>query len=140
MARQFLKQAGRRLVTFGGAYLAAIASLWGIAEAFTYFTGEQLRVLLGGAWAWVFYGAPLGVAVVTALIRRPAGLSETELDRFAAEAVDSSPHAPVRRVYDNVELSDGELRRQIAERNQKRLPTYLLRLEYRRRLRQRGHQ
>ena len=111
---------------------------WG--DGLSVLHGEHRGVVVGGAWAWVFCGGPLGEAVVAALIRRPGGLSETELDRFAAEAVDSSPHAPVRRVYDNVELSDGELRRQIAERNQKRLPTYLLRLEYRRRLRQRGHQ
>lgn len=61
-------------------------------------------------------------------------LSQEELDRFTRESVDPQPINLVVRRFDNVGLSDSELRRRILERNQKGKLTYLLRLEYQRRL------
>jgi urease accessory protein UreE len=65
-------------------------------------------------------------------------LSREELNTFTREAVDPTPEGPVRRTFDNVDLTDDELVRRIMERNEQRKPTFLLRLEYERRLGQRG--
>ena len=59
-------------------------------------------------------------------------------EKFTHASVDPKPLGPVVRIYDNVELTDEELRQRIEERNRQGKPTYLLRLEYERRLRQRG--
>ncbi|MBL8057009.1 MAG: hypothetical protein JNK29_09945 [Anaerolineales bacterium] len=128
------------IVSLGGLYLGAAAALWGITEAYTYFTGQQLRDWLGDYWLLVFYGGPLLFAVAVQLRRRPVELSSADLAALTRAAVDLNPQGAIRRPYHNVELSDQELRQRIAERNRQRLPTYLLREEYRRRLGQRERQ
>lgn len=64
-------------------------------------------------------------------------LSREELDRFTGKSKDPEPRGLITRPNDNVDLTDEELRSRIIERNPDK-PTYLLRREYERRLRQRG--
>jgi hypothetical protein len=132
----------KRIITFFGAYFGTIISLFGIVQAYTYFTGDELKTRLGSYWLLVFYGFPLLVALVTTLVkqlnREAIQLSREELDKFTRESVDPKPLGPVQRPVHNVGLSDSELRRRIIERNRDRKPTYLLRMEYERRLGQRG--
>lgn len=66
------------------------------------------------------------------------GISREELDKFTQESVDPNALGPIRRPFDNVELTDDELVARIKERNREGKPTYLLRMEYERRLRHRG--
>jgi hypothetical protein len=137
-----MKEMPKPIMTFFGAYFGAIISLWGIVQAYTYFTGDELKARLGPYWLLVFYGFPLLVALVTTLVRQlnreAIQLSREELDKFTRESVDPKPLGPVQRSFHNVGLGDGELRRRIIERNRDRKPTYLLRMEYERRLGQRG--
>jgi hypothetical protein len=137
-----MKSISARITTFLGVYFGLLASLWGMAEIYTYFTGDKLRVTLGSGWILVFYGAPLLPALVATFIRQPKAddlqLSREELERFTRESVDPHSWGNVQRPFDNVGLSDGELRRRIIERNRERKPSYLLRMEYERRLTQRG--
>lgn len=65
-------------------------------------------------------------------------LSREQLDKLTRDSVDPTPLGSVRRPFDNVDLTDDDLVRTIEERNSQRKPTYLLRLEYDRRLKQRG--
>lgn len=65
-------------------------------------------------------------------------LSREELDKYTSESVDSRPLGRITRRHDNVDLADDELRQRIKERNEQRKPTFLLRMEYERRLNQRG--
>jgi hypothetical protein len=65
-------------------------------------------------------------------------LSRMELAAFTADSVDPTPWGPVRREGMNAHLSDAALRALIVSRNTQRKPTYLLRQEYDRRLRERG--
>jgi hypothetical protein len=65
-------------------------------------------------------------------------LSRDELRILTEQSVDPTGWGPVTRPFDNAELNDSELRQRIISRNRNEQPTYLLRLEYDRRLRQRG--
>jgi len=67
---------------------------------------------------------------------RSSMLSRNELDRFDNESVDPHGWGPVCRGDMNRELSDYEICRRIEERTEAGRPTYLLRLEYDRRLRE----
>ena len=131
---------GRRLLIFGAAYAGSVAALWAFAEAYTYFTGDRLRQTLGGLWIVVFYVVPCLPAALAALRRQKDGLSREELDAFTRDAVDPTPLGPIQRPYHNTGLSDRELRETIRARNAKGEPTYLLRMEYERRLGQRSRQ
>lgn len=64
-------------------------------------------------------------------------LSRKELNEFDLKAVDRENTGEIRRPYDNADLTDSELRRRIIQRNEERKNTYLLRMEYGRRLYQR---
>jgi len=66
-----LKKFGSRLKVFVIAYAGSIAALWGITEAFTYFTGDELRVFVGSYWWLVFYGMPLIGALLVAVFGHP---------------------------------------------------------------------
>lgn len=137
-----MKSISARVTIFIGVYFSFLASLWLMAEIYTYFTDDELRLTLGISWIFIFYGAPLLPALVATVISRPKvdnpQLSREELERFTRESVDPHPWGNVQRPFDNVGLSDGELRRRIIERNRERKPSYLLRMEYERRLTQRG--
>lgn len=63
-------------------------------------------------------------------------LSWKELMNLTEDSVDPHPFNTVVRSNMNTGLSDKELVRTIKTRNRQRKPTYLLRLEYQRRLRQ----
>lgn len=65
-------------------------------------------------------------------------LSKEELERLTNESVDPKPLGRITRPHDNVGLRDDELCSKIEERNSQGKPTYLLRMEYERRLHQRG--
>jgi hypothetical protein len=65
-------------------------------------------------------------------------LSRNELNRLTGDSVDPTGFGPVRSHFENVDLTDEELVQRIKERNRVRKPTYKLRLEYERRLKQRG--
>jgi hypothetical protein len=65
-------------------------------------------------------------------------LSRDELAKLTEGSVDPSPLGRITRPHDNVELTDEELRVKIEDRNAQRKPTYLLRMEYERRLHQRN--
>lgn len=65
-------------------------------------------------------------------------LSREEFDEFARQAIDPTPLAPVVRRFNNVDLTDSELRGRLAERIRIRKPVYLLLFEYQRMLKQRG--
>jgi hypothetical protein len=62
-------------------------------------------------------------------------LSRDELDRFTRASVDPMPWGRIERPNENRHLTDDQLCREISERNGRREPTSLLRLEYERRLR-----
>lgn len=64
-------------------------------------------------------------------------LTGQELDLFTKGSVDPDGWGPVRRDGMNRDLSDQDLRSTIAQRNEQGKPTYLLRLEYKRRLEER---
>ncbi len=61
-------------------------------------------------------------------------LSWKELYDLTQNSVDPKPFNTVRRSFDNANLSDSELVSRIQERNSQNKSTYLLRLEYERRL------
>lgn len=65
-------------------------------------------------------------------------LSRAELEQLNRESVDPQPLGRVVNMYDNVDMSDEELVEKIRQRNKDRKPTYKLRMEYERRLRQRN--
>lgn len=65
-------------------------------------------------------------------------LSREELQRLTAGSVDPKPWGRITRPHDNVDLADDKLCSKIEERNSQRKPTHLLRMEYERRLLQRG--
>ena len=65
-------------------------------------------------------------------------LSREELNQMTKASVDPKGFGPVTRPHDNADLTDSELRQSILDRNAAQKPTYLLRSEYERRLRQRG--
>lgn len=66
-------------------------------------------------------------------------LSKKELERLTGESVDPmKPFGHITRSHDNVGLTDDQLCSKIEELNSQRKPTYLLRMEYERRLRRRG--
>jgi len=65
-------------------------------------------------------------------------LSREELRWFTSHSVDPQPWGPIVRENDNVYLTDEELRRRLEERTREGKPTALLRLEYQRRLNERG--
>jgi len=48
---------------FVAGYLAIVAGIWGLVEAYTYFQGAQLKELLGDLWL-MFYGLPIPVAFI----------------------------------------------------------------------------
>jgi hypothetical protein len=64
-------------------------------------------------------------------------LSREELDKFTSASLDPKAGGPVRRPFDNVDLTDEELVSRLKERTGVK-PTFLLRVEYERRLKQRG--
>lgn len=64
-------------------------------------------------------------------------LSRAELEQLNRESVDPQPLGRVVNIYDNVDMSDEELVAKIKQRNKDRKPTYKLRMEYERRLKQR---
>ncbi|MCZ7567039.1 MAG: hypothetical protein M5U01_00370 [Ardenticatenaceae bacterium] len=67
---------------FVGGYLAVVAGIWGLVEAYTYFQGTQLKELLGNLWL-MFYGFPIPVAFVLAyltIIDRKARLERQRQD------------------------------------------------------------
>jgi len=64
-------------------------------------------------------------------------LSREELDKFTSASVDPSAPKPVRKSFENVDLTDEELVHRLKERTGVK-PTFLLRQEYERRLKQRG--
>ncbi len=86
-----MKKFRSQIIVFVGVYAGMIASLWGITEAYTYFTGEKLKEFLGASWAFVFYGAPLFVALIVTIGNRPSELSWEELSKFTNESMDPSP-------------------------------------------------
>lgn len=65
-------------------------------------------------------------------------LSRDELNQLTAGSVDPAGWGPVRSHFENVNLTDEQLVQRIKGRNRERKPTYKLRLEYERRLKQRG--
>jgi hypothetical protein len=65
-------------------------------------------------------------------------LSRDELNRLTRNSADPTGVGPVLSHFENVDLTDGELLQRIEERNRDNKPTYKLRLEYERRLKQRG--
>jgi hypothetical protein len=67
-------------------------------------------------------------------------LSRDELNRLTRESVDPTgfnPISPTGR-FENVDVTDEQLVQTIERRNQARQPTFKLRFEYERRLKQRG--
>lgn len=64
-------------------------------------------------------------------------LSKEGLDRLTRKSVDPSPRGTVVRKFHNVDLTDEDLVQRIEKRNKECKPTYLLRMEYQRRLNQR---
>jgi hypothetical protein len=64
-------------------------------------------------------------------------LSRDELANFTQRSVDPTPWGRVTRDGMNANLTDSELTSRIQQRNAEGKPTYLLRLEYQRRLGQR---
>lgn len=64
-------------------------------------------------------------------------LSREDLDIYTSQCVDPTPDEVCRPAH-NVDLTDRELVERINSRNGANKPTYLLRMEYERRLRQRG--
>jgi hypothetical protein len=64
-------------------------------------------------------------------------LSQAELDRLTKQSVDPKPQGPVRRAGSNAHMTDDELVNKIESRNENGKPTYLLRLEYKERLKRR---
>ncbi len=52
-------------------YIALVGSIWGFTEAYTYFTDNRLRVILGNYWMLVFFGCPFLVALVVAVLKSP---------------------------------------------------------------------
>lgn len=65
-------------------------------------------------------------------------LSWEELMELTADSVDPRPFNEVVRKYNDTWRTDEDLVVTIKTRNGRRLPTYLLRMEYKRRLEQRG--
>jgi hypothetical protein len=65
-------------------------------------------------------------------------ISREELEQLNNESVDPQPLGRVVNIYDNVDISDEELVAKIKQRNKDRKPTYKLRMEYERRLKQRS--
>lgn len=65
-------------------------------------------------------------------------LSWDELKELTDNSVDPLPFNKVVRKYNDTWRTDEDLVATIKTRNERRLPTYLLRMEYKRRLEQRG--
>lgn len=65
-------------------------------------------------------------------------LSIDELEELTSNSVDPSPFGKYVNRFDNVDLTDEALINKIKERNEEGKPTYKLRMEYQRRLDQRG--
>ena len=132
----------RDLIIFFSVYISSIASIWGVTEAYTYFTEDKLREFLGRWWLIVYYILPLiisiGITLITHQNNRKKNLSREELQIFTLNSVDPVPRGVISRPFHNTEISDNELRKRIIERNKSGKPTYLLRMEYDRRLKQRG--
>ena len=60
-----------RIKVFLGIYVGLAASIWGITEAYTYFTGDNLRAVLGSYWWLLFHVFPLVIAALATVFHRP---------------------------------------------------------------------
>lgn len=67
-----------RIKVFFGIYVGLAASIWSITEAYTYFTGDNLRAVLGSYWWLLFYGFPLVIATLAAVFHRPSNITLAE--------------------------------------------------------------
>lgn len=50
-------------VAFIGSYVTIVGALWGLLEAYTYFTGDELKKILGAYWLLILYGLPIIIAL-----------------------------------------------------------------------------
>ena len=132
------------LKEFVSGTLATASLLWGSTEAYTYFRGDELKVMVGEYWVGLYLILPCIVGVFVSMrarrmnreFRENDELSEEELEWFRSHAIDRISKHPVNRPHHNRGLSDRELRRRIKERVREKKPVYLLLREYEIRL---GH-
>ncbi|MCK4823118.1 hypothetical protein KA005_45580, partial [bacterium] len=68
-------------------YIAAIASVWGFVEAFTYFSSDALNSTVGAYW-YIFYIAPLPISFIVALLRVNASREEAPPKSFQYKYID----------------------------------------------------
>ena len=59
-----MNQFAKFLIAFILSYAATVSAFWGMIEACTYFTGDELRKSLAGYWVLLLYGAPIPIALV----------------------------------------------------------------------------
>ncbi len=55
-------------ITLISTYIALVTAIWGFVEAFTYFQGDSLKIMLGENWIWL-YVMPLMISLCVAIIR-----------------------------------------------------------------------
>lgn len=62
-----IKRLGFNIKLFLAVYFSLVASIWGVAEAYTYFTDDALRIVLGSYWWTILYGLPLIIALLISI-------------------------------------------------------------------------
>jgi ribokinase len=55
-------------IAFIGSYITIVGALWGLLEAYTYFTGDKLKQILGAYWLLILYGVPVVIALWVAFL------------------------------------------------------------------------
>ena len=65
----FLSYLRSFLITLVSAYIAVITAEWSLVQAYTYFQGDSLKIMVGKYWVALFYTLPLAIALYTAIVR-----------------------------------------------------------------------
>ena len=76
----------RFLLAFIVTYTATVGTVWGLLEAYTYFTGDELRKILGGYWVLVMYGAPIPIALLVTFIKDSIDTQKQKKSRLIPQA------------------------------------------------------
>ena len=65
----FLSYLRSFLITLVSAYIAVITAEWSLVQAYTYFQGDSLKIMVGKYWVALFYTLPLTIATCIAIVR-----------------------------------------------------------------------
>ena len=65
----FLSYLRSFLITLISAYIAVITAEWSLVQAYTYFQGDSLKIMVGKYWIALFYTLPLTIAFCIAIVR-----------------------------------------------------------------------